>query len=280
MYFLLSNQSWAHNPIFREAQGRRRGYTSFSTKIFLEKHRRYCPCFLLTPLNSYKRGTAKKSREKKSKVQKQSQTQLWFFFSGLKWRSPARSSHSKAKTGIWQTLCFLFGDELITPQLWHCWGVPYPLQTRLGWTCSGDGPKSSSVLQHAELWPQCLSSQSFQQTSQSRGRKSECNLCSSATAETQHRGWKSAGPGSWHLLNTYSGNRGCAAELTAPDLCLAPGKAHSHPQRLYFFNAIIWCILQQLWTISDTLKDSKHPWITACTLQLLCVVQSSIKSII
>lgn len=76
MDFQLSNKSWAHNPIFREAQERRRSCISFSTKIYLGKHRRHCSCFLLTPLNSYNRGTAKKSREEKSKVQKQSQTQF------------------------------------------------------------------------------------------------------------------------------------------------------------------------------------------------------------
>lgn len=52
MDFQLSNKGWAHNRIFREAQGRGRGCTSFSTKIFLEEHRRYCPCFLLTHLNN------------------------------------------------------------------------------------------------------------------------------------------------------------------------------------------------------------------------------------
>lgn len=95
----------------------------------LSNTRKHCPCFLLTPLNNYNRGTAKKSREEKGKVQKQCQTQFCFF-SELKWRSPARSSHSKAKTGRWQTLCFLFGDELITSQLWLGWDVPRPLRTR------------------------------------------------------------------------------------------------------------------------------------------------------
>lgn len=109
MYFLLSNQSWAHNPIFREVQGRRRGYTNFSTKIFLEKHRRYCPCFLLTPLNSYKRGTAKKSREKKSKVQKQSQTQLWFFLQGWNGEAQQEAATVKPKLGYDRPCVFSLG---------------------------------------------------------------------------------------------------------------------------------------------------------------------------